>query len=466
MTDRFERAAYGVAVNPSAPSSVLLRLLAKDDPYLRRAIMGRENLPRDVADVIVAHPDRRVRMDFAESWTADPEQRARLVDDPDPRVILAVAIGPNPYRTPVPPLPDWAYERLLGHPDANVRHETVMSPPVAVHTLIGFADHEDPFFRRTACRRVWHELPDSVRQLLLHDKDTDVRRAASFQVCHEDEERTTELVDELPEAGSWRLMDILKRGRLSRAVAERMMAQPRFTSDLAHNPSLPADLVAKLAAHPDPHVRLAVSARPELTEEERAAIDYVVEPEARLETLDWVRDARDDVDVLRRCATSAHIWLRRSAAVCRGMTPDLVELLARDEDFAVRLLLAEFHPEPPPELLLDLYLHGTQHRAVFGLIVKLPFPSSGLAARFADSDDPRCRDLVARDPGAAPELIERLSRDPAPSVRCAAARDPRLSLARVRELLAEPETASAAAMNRDLPFEDMHAVLDGAGIPA
>lgn len=110
----------------------------------------------------------------------------------------------------------------------------------------------------------------------------------------------------------------------------------------------PPDPVRQPATHPDPHVRLVVSARPELTERERAAIDYVVEPEARLETLDWVWNAREDADVLRQCATSAHPWLRRSAAVCPALPSDLVELLARDEDFAVGLLLCEFHPQPPP----------------------------------------------------------------------------------------------------------------------
>ncbi|MFF5019944.1 hypothetical protein [Streptomyces sp. NPDC001165] len=101
-------------------------------------------------------------------------------------------------------------------------------------------------------------------------------------------------------------------------------------------------------------------------------------------------NARQDADVLQQCATSAHPWLRHSAAVCPALPPDLVELLARDEDFAVRLLLCEFHPEPPPQLLLDLYLNGS-HRAVKMLIANPHFTPAGLAV----SRTPRIRSNAA-----------------------------------------------------------------------
>ncbi|MFF4041271.1 hypothetical protein [Streptomyces sp. NPDC001816] len=114
-----------------------------------------------------------------------------------------------------------------------------------------------------------------------------------------------------------------------------------------------------------------------------------------------MRNARQDADVLQQCATSAHPWLWHSAAVCPALPPDLVELLARDEDFAVRLLLCEFHPEPPPQLLLDLYLNDS-HRAVKMLIANPHFPPAGLAARFANSPDPEQRRLALHDPALTP----------------------------------------------------------------
>ncbi|MFF4954944.1 hypothetical protein [Streptomyces chattanoogensis] len=451
----------GLADNPAAPADILLRLLALNDHYILTRISLRTTLPDEVAEVMLTHPQGRVRLALAESWTADPQLRARLLDGPASNA-LAVAMGPHPYRMQVPPLPDWAYERLLNHERDIVRYETLNSPSVPEHVLIPLAGHQDPVFRLAACRRVWRELTDVLRTSLLRDVDPEVRTAASLQVMHEDEERTAELVETL--ADDWRLGDVVEHGRLGRAVAERLLARGTRLARLARNPSFPADLAARLARHDDPAVRLAVSARPGLSEAERAAIDWEVGPEDRLDTLWWVWDAREDEEVLRRCAASAHTWLRRSAAVCPQLPDDCVEWLADDKDFAVRLLLAEHHPQAPAELLLDLYLHGT-HRAVGMLTTKPQFPAAGLAARFADAADPRARALAVRDPSATPELVERLSRDPQAGVRKAAARDARLPVQRLIELLDDPDVGSAAAANPALPAAEMTALLDGAGVP-
>ncbi|MEU9085958.1 hypothetical protein [Streptomyces sp. NPDC048357] len=463
MGDRWTGLLHGLVGNKAAPADVLLRLLGHEDEWVRRAVARRAVLPQEVIEAVLVHPDRGVRAAFAENAGADPDQRARLVDDPAPGVHLALAIGPMPYRQRVAPLPDWAYERLLNHPKALVRQELVTWGGTPAHVLAGLADHEEPLFRQAACR-AWYRLADEARERLLDDEDPDVRQAAALRVCHEDEERTTWLVDRLGEA--WPVGEVLAKGRLTRELAERVVAEGERLAAIAGNPSLPRDLVARLAVDPDPLVRLQVSARPELSESERAAIDFTVGAEDRLPVLDWVWERREDAAFLRECARSPHTWLRRSAAVCPGLPSDTVELLAQDEDFAVRLLLAEFHPEPPPELLLDLYLHGT-HRAVGMLVTRPGFPAAGLAARFGDSPDPVSRRLALRDPGMEPELLDRLSRDP--QTRAYAARDPRLPVARIRELLADPDPeatagAQAAAANPALPAEDMRRLLDRAGV--
>lgn len=450
-----------LAGNPAAPAGVLLRLLALDDHSIRSRLSWRETFPDEVAEAMLTHPDRRVRLALAQSWTVDPDLRARLLDGPVSDA-FAVACGPMPYRMVVPPLPDWAYERLLTHERDMVRYETLDAAGVPDHVLVPLAGHPDSMFRAAACRRVWHALPDDVRAALLDDPDPGVRRAASLWVVHEDEERTAELAQAF--AGDWQLTEVVERGRLGQALAERLLAEGKWLAWLARNPTLPADLATRLAHHEDPAVRLAVSARPELSEEERTAIDWEVGPEDRLDTLRWVWDARADPDVLRRCATSAHPWLRRSAAVCRELPDDCVELLAGDEDFAVRLLLAERNPKAPAELLLDLYLDGT-HRAVGMLLGRPRFPAAGLAARFGEAADPRARALAVRDPEATPELLERLSRDPEARVRADVARDARLSVGRVVELLADPDVAWAAAGNPVLPVAEMTALLDAAGVP-
>ncbi|MFF3561321.1 hypothetical protein ACFYXS_14890 [Streptomyces sp. NPDC002574] len=457
MSDAHEAVLAALSWNPSAPGSVLLRLLACDRRRVRRNVAERRDLPEAVVDAILADPDPSLRMEFAGSARADPAQRARLLDDPSWKVVMSLAMGPVLYRGRAEPLPDWVYERLLAHPEPRVRHETVTSSPVPAHLLARLADHTDGRLRQAACR-AWDILPGATQDALLDDPDPQVRHAAALRVCHRDAERTTWPAEELadPWAG-----EALGFGLLSRELAERMVAER--PASVAPNPSLPPDLVRQLATHPDPYVRLLVSARRELTERERAAIDYTVDPEARLGTLGWVWAARDNPDVLRQCATSAHTWLRRSAAVCPELAPELVELLAQDDDFAVRLLLCEFHPEAPPELLLDLYLEQT-HRAVEMLVNNPLFPAAGLAARFATAEDHRQRRLALRDPGLTAESLEAFTRDP--ECRWEAARDPRLPLPRLRELLADPDMTSSAAGNPGLPAEDMHRLLDAAGVPA
>lgn len=461
MIDGYQAALVRLAWNDAASAGVLLRLLAHGGREVRRIVAERKGLPPEVVDAILEHPDPQVQLDFAESVNADPAQRARLLlGDPSPKVWLHLAVGPLAYRSVVEPLPDWAYERLLAHPRAIVRRETVLSPGMPGHVLAALADHPEPVLRRAACR-AWDLLAPAVRQVLLDDQDPLVWQAAAFHACHQDAEQTARLVAAIE--GGWELGEALRSARLGRDLAQSLVNHGEHLVSLAANPSLPADLVERLATDPDPRVRLAVSARPELDEHERAAIDYTVEPEAHLGTLPWVWQARQDPDTLRRCATSAHPWLRRSAAVCPGLAPDLVDLLARDEDFAVRLLLCEFHPAPPPELLLDLYLHGS-HRAVRMLITRPGFPAKGLADRFADSSDPELRSLAFRDPDMAPDVLDRLSRDPAGPGP--AARHPRLPLGRLHELLADPQTVALAAGNPGIPVQDMHRLLDRAGLPA
>ncbi|MER7689828.1 hypothetical protein [Streptomyces sp. NPDC097610] len=72
------------------------------------------------------------------------------------------------------------------------------------------------------------------------------------------------------------LPEALRRGLLDRADAERFLAEGVHLVELSGNPSLPADLVDRLAIDPAEGVRLAVSLRPELTEARRAAIDFTM----------------------------------------------------------------------------------------------------------------------------------------------------------------------------------------------
>lgn len=453
----------GVARNPALPTPLLLRLLAFDgggDGPPRHALQ-RAGLPEPAVAVILAHPNPRARIDFAMSARAEPAQRARLADDPSPKVRAALAYGPERVpRTTIASLTDAVCARLLDDPDPSVRAALLDSPHLAPSFVASMATHHDPAARRGAVR-AWEILPPRERSALLADPDPEVRRAAALWECRRDARVTAELLRDPKSAA-----EALRCGLLVRAEAERCVAERTHLEALAENPSLPADLVERLAVDLDEAIRLLVSLRPELDEPRRMAIDFTAGDFDRGDGVQWVRDGLADPEVLRRAATSAHPLLRRAAAQSPHLPPDLLRLLARVEDPVLENLLGIHHPDTPEEVLMRVFARLGGTFSAWMAETHPRFPREGLAARCADHPDGNYRRLAIRDPAATPELIERLSHDPAVWTRQAAAGDPRLPLHRLREALHVPELASSAGANPSLPEDEMATVLDRAGVPA
>ncbi|GAA2455303.1 hypothetical protein GCM10010191_88030 [Actinomadura vinacea] len=449
----------GLARNASAPAEVLLRLLATGIDEVRFALCGRSELPDEVIDAILAHPDRTVRRSFAGNSRIGPRIRSRLADDPDAGVRAAVVENSGLFwkrSTSAPrPLTIEAYERLASDPESRVREEVALHPYTPDHVRTRLAADPSPEVR-ILLLDLWRHLTDEVKGMLLADRDAEVREAAH----HERQRERSAVAADKPVA---RLSEEETRiGILSRAQAEGLArdTDPRTRAKVAGNPNLDDDLVSELAVDADPDVRLAVSTRPGLSERERAAIDYHLEPRARFYPLPWVLALSDDEQAMRECAVSAHPALRRSAAFCPHLPPDLTERLADDEDFLVRLFLAENHPDAPGLLLLRTVLEFDGY-SVAAMLRHPNSPRHGLR-RFADSSEPKERRLVAMDPTTPAEVIEQLSRDGDRSVRAAMAHDPRLSTARLVVLLADPDTAAAAAANPSLPVPAMMEILERA----
>ena len=245
---------------------------------------------------------------------------------------------------------------------------------------------------------------------------------------------------------------------LSRTQAERLAgdADERTRAGAAADPRMPGDLVERLATDPAEAVRLAVSMRPELTEDQRATIDYQVRPTDRIRPARWAYETENPHEQ-RRCISSAHAGLRRSVTYNPHLSPELVAELAAQEDEVVRLLLVENQPTAPPETVLWVY---ARHLAIthtwlpdHSALAGYPF------ARLAEDPFPRLRALVTRDPATAPNIIERLSHDPDPAVRTEMARDRRLPVARVLELYEDYSTTEGASANPRLPLSVMQSIL-------
>lgn len=236
-----------------------------------------------------------------------------------------------------------------------------------------------------------------------------------------------------------------------------------FLYQLAENPHLPLEMVEELARDSHPAVRLAVSMRYGLPDRTRRAIDYQVLPGDRIMPALWAATTEDTAQ-MRWAAESDHVGLRRSIAGNPRLPGELVDRLASDVDFAVRLLLCENHPDAPADLLWSTFFEAMVITR-WDLLKHKNFPTHRLGA-LASSDEPEDRSLVADDPTAPAELIDHLSRDPDPRVRRSTAADPRLDRHRVLELLDDDTAVAAeASRNPNLPPETMAAILTAAGIP-
>ncbi|MDK9496044.1 hypothetical protein QEZ40_000382 [Streptomyces katrae] len=416
-----------IGSNPAAPDELLIRLLDVEDGFLHGC-----DRPA-VLDAAVTHPDPRVRSTPAETF------RPKLTSDQWVRLVRAEpsaarrVLYAERARVWGAELPDDLYAELLAGP---ARASAAELPGLPAHCLPSLAADADPRVRAAACAR-WEELAAPQRDRLLADTD-DLVRTEALLAHHTGVPMPREVYAALPDPRR-----ALEQSRLEPGLEADLVrdgtAQERRT--LAANPWLGPLGVAVLAEDPDEDVRSAVALRPDLDEEQRAAVRHAFDPALMSYTLPWVERLHGDTDAMRRLAASSHPLVRRSVARARHLPPDVVQRLARDEDRPVRLFLAESCDDAPAELLLEVWRwwdgslsHPDRPRG------HPNFPRTGLL-RHAGDPAGRMRRLALDDPESTPADVARLARDPEAEVRRRAAEDPRLSPADAVRLLNDPDAA-------------------------
>lgn len=496
MTGQQDALLRGVAANPAAGVDVLVRLLAAECTAAR-PVLRRRPLPAGFVALLLDSPERSLRALAAGNPHLTADQIRRVARDRECRVVFRLlgatggAFRAAHRATPLPA--DVLDLLLLGTAE---REAELLTPGEYFGELASgghldaayrrrLATHPEPALRRAACGD-WGQLGDAARESLLADPDPEVRAAAHEQ-AHPDLER---LAQSFAAAGPRERRVHCWMSPLPPEVLETLLAAREELPFLAVNPHLPSDAVRRLAADPDPAVRRAIAERPDLDAESVTALAADPDPgvrrraellprprtRGRARLVSWllgtdlakvdtpVPEPVDDpgLDWYLACAASPDPVLRRAAAVCRELDPATVRLLAADPDRDVRLLLALRHPDAPPALLLDAYLHLPNQRPY--LLLRPAFPRAGLPVELAAHPDPQVRQLLAGDPEFdAAALLD----DPDPDVRRTAAAHPRLPVA---GLLADPGTApdllEGAAANPQLTERHLHALLDRAGAPA
>ncbi|MCW8375909.1 hypothetical protein [Streptomyces justiciae] len=416
--------AEGIGSNPAATDELLIRLLDVETGFLHGC-----DRPA-VLDAAVAHPDPQVRSRPADTFRPKltSEQWVRLVraePSPDGRVFWA-----ERARVWGAELPEDLYDDLLAGPS---RAQAAELPDLPARHLPDLATDTDARVRRAACAR-WQELAAPLRERLLTDTDHAVRTAALL-AHHTDVPLSREVLAALPDP-----RQALERCRLEPELEAELVknGDTEVRQALAANPALSALGVAALAQDSRDDIRSTVAVRPDLTEEQRAAVRHDFDPTSMSYTLAWVEDLHGDAEAMRRLAASSHPLVRRSVARARRLPPDVVARLARDEDRVVRLFLAESCEDAPGDMLLDVwrwwdgsFSHPDRPRS------HPNFPRVGLL-RFMTDPSGRMRRLALDDPESTPADVAHLARDPEAEVRRRAAEDPRLSPADAVRLLNDP----------------------------
>ncbi|MFI8823988.1 hypothetical protein [Streptomyces sp. NPDC053431] len=463
--------AEGIGSNPAAPDELLIRLLDVEEGFLHGC-----DRPA-VLDAAVSHPDPHVRSRPADTFRPKlaPDQWLRLIRaEPSPNRRVLWAEHARVWGTQ---LPEDLYDDLLAGPS---RASAAELPGLPAHHLPGLATDADPRVRAAACTR-WQDLAPPLRDRLLADTHEGVRTAALL-AHHTDTPMPREVLSTLPEPGR-----ALERCRLSSELETTLVrnGDAETRRALATNPRLSAHGITVLAQDPDDDVRSATALRPDLTEEQRAAVRYAFDPTSMSHTLPWVERLHGDPDAMRRLAASSHPLIRRSVARAGHLPPDVVERLAQDEDRTVHLFLAESCEDAPADMLLDVWRWWDGSFTHPGRPRNHPnFPRTDLL-RYIDDPDGRMRRLALDDPQSTPDHVARLTRDPEAEVRHRAAEDPRLSpadavrllndpAAHVRGtairnprlparvlagLLHHPDTARAAVANPAIPIPVLHRIL-------
>ncbi|MET8716030.1 HEAT repeat domain-containing protein [Streptomyces sp. NPDC004735] len=449
----------GLATNRNAPHEVVRRVFTVDPLPEARYWLVYSRLTPMTAEVAVAHPEPRIRVMAAENPYLPPEWRAVLAEDPDPKVRRVAVMLAREYGVE---LPVELTVRLATGPEPRLRYLAAGLRGLPDAALLSLAEDDDPRVRAAAIGSwSWSRLRPEVRAAAAADPDPRVHEAVRH-ATHVDAPLPTTVQGFLAETEGRRRGAAASTAPVDAALAALLVTHEdsSIRHAAARNPHTPVDLALRLVADREPFVRLAVSLRPDVTEEQRARIAYTVPP-GRHPVPDWVKDRFGDPDALRETAASSHVLLRRGVTCAPELPADVIERLAADEDYFVRLMLCE-NDHAPHELLVEMFA-GWDGLSWGMLAHRSNFARPGLA-RFADDPNARLRYAALFDPQGGQDLVERLSHDEDALVGRRAASDPRLPRPRLVELLGEQGVARAAARNPSLPVALMHRLLDAVGV--
>ncbi|KUL39031.1 hypothetical protein [Actinoplanes awajinensis] len=310
-------------------------------------------------------------------------------------------------------------------------------PPALVDRLIGLADEE--LARDLAYRS--DLTPAQVRVLATRFEGAAIVLAREGRLSAEDfSGNGPGTAGETAATWTYVELALLDEGRGRPEWARRLTAEPssEIRQELAACPGLPADVVAALAADPDPEVVA----------------------ELALHTT--------DPELLGRLAAHRHAEVRVMVAVNRATPPASLAALVANEPPPEACLVCEREPIPfvhdphclrtdctlPPGAACDGSHESTIHRIRRQAVDNLATPVSALV-RFAEDPSTFLRWAFAARPDLPVEAAERLADDPISGVRGDLAENPALPVALLRRMAGDQthEVRRRLAHNPAVPLD-------------
>ncbi|MGW1508217.1 hypothetical protein [Streptomyces sp. NPDC002394] len=353
--DADPKVAVGAAGNPRLPPELLHGLARHPSTVVREAVAENEDAPAELLSALLAdgghpaptrcgacHPRetvcpdhtpgvRRIRLAAARHPAVPPSGLAAFLDAPEVGTVTTFAARTD--------LPTAFLDRLAGHPTADVRAVVAANPAAPEALLRTLAADADPEVRRALA-----ENPAVPLDLLI------------AVVAHE----------RLPDEPAPRIESATEAEL--RTLAASRVAQVRAL--VADRSRLPGDLLARLAADPDPGVARRIAARPEL-----------------------------DPDTL--------------TALVERHGPPVFSALAR-------------HPDCPAALLHRMAAEAATGRRVLRDIARHPASRPETLLLCLAAEDPDVRHYAAAHPALPVPVLESMLDDPEGELARAAAENPAL----------------------------------------
>ncbi|MFC1434547.1 hypothetical protein ACEZDB_28295 [Streptacidiphilus sp. N1-3] len=267
----------GLARNASAPASVLLRILALDPLPVQDEWLTERRLPMDVATAAVRHPDARARSAVLQNRSPPTAPRVRRAC-----VVLAGEYGVE--------LPDDALQALVADDNAKIRYWTTAIPGLS-----------------SALRR---RLADDLAHLRAvgpaHALGAGAlpSRSPSPSPDHRGGAAGLRWGDAASVHGP-RRRRAAAGAAVDQALAELLVAEPdpRIRAAAAGNRHVATAAALTLVHDPDEEVRLQLSLREDIDEEQRSTMSWTV-PQGRREPVSWVSERHPDAAAMRSAASS------------------------------------------------------------------------------------------------------------------------------------------------------------------